>query len=561
MFWDWSTAGQDLPENEHEYLKIKGSFIYEGNIIPSYDWYAGTAERYLLGDSINPDEVTKINDPIGSIADPASKIWPFKVHTAKQIYDSVNNYLLVPKTVGEGGYWTEFDWDLALQLGSEQTGLDYSGEYGFTETEMYWPITHMVAPSEQVLQCTDCHSANGRLDWGALGYLGDPMRWGGGSPRQPTRSEIQTTMNAPAYLSFLRTRRYLLVALAGGAALAAGLLALAARPVAAQTGETTPVASTGSPLHPTFPLLDAGGENVLTSAQPVSTMKTCGACHDTAFIAGHSFHTDVGLSDLAGGAGQGFQPWDSSPGLFGRWDPLTYRYLSPEGDERIDLTTAEWLQTLGLYHAGGGPAETGRGGAALTALPEDASPAETSIIDPVTGETVPWDWQASGTVEMNCFLCHLQAPNNEARSAALQAGDFAWANTATLTGTGIVEETDGIWAWNADAFDAEGALLQEYVTLQDPSAGNCGQCHGQVHTDNQTPLAIEDCSVAEPTTATTGQVFAAQVLLNSGANLADKQTLSRSFDVHAERAVECVNCHFALNNPVYYAGGGRPLEH
>jgi octaheme c-type cytochrome (tetrathionate reductase family) len=179
MVWDWSTAGQDLPENEHEYLKIKGSFIYEGNIIPSYDWYAGTAERYLLGDSINPDEVTKINDPIGSIADPASKIWPFKVHTAKQIYDSVNNYLLVPKTVGEGGYWTEFDWDLALQLGSEQTGLDYSGEYGFTETEMYWPITHMVAPSEQVLQCTDCHSANGRLDWGALGYLGDPMRWGG----------------------------------------------------------------------------------------------------------------------------------------------------------------------------------------------------------------------------------------------------------------------------------------------------------------------------------------------------------------------------------------------
>ncbi len=363
-------------------------------------------------------------------------------------------------------------------------------------------------------------------------------------------------MNAPAYLSFLRTRRYLLVALAGGAALAAGLLALAARPVAAQTGETTPVASTGSPLHPTFPLLDAGGENVLTSAQPVSTMKTCGACHDTAFIAGHSFHADVGLSDLAGGAGQGFQPWDSSPGLFGRWDPLTYRYLSPEGDERIDLTTAEWLQTLGLYHAGGGPAETGRGGAALTALPEDASPAETSIIDPVTGETVPWDWQASGTVEMNCFLCHLQAPNNEARRAALRAGEFAWANTATLADTGIVERTDGGWSWNVTAFDAEGALLQEYVTLQDPSAGNCGQCHGQVHTDNQTPLAIEDCSVAEPTTATTGQVFAAQVLLNSGANLADKQTLSRSFDVHAERAVECVNCHFALNNPVYY----RPAE-
>jgi hypothetical protein len=29
------------------------------------------------------------------------------------------------------------------------------------------------------LQCNDCHSAEGRLDWQALGYPGDPMEWGG----------------------------------------------------------------------------------------------------------------------------------------------------------------------------------------------------------------------------------------------------------------------------------------------------------------------------------------------------------------------------------------------
>jgi octaheme c-type cytochrome (tetrathionate reductase family) len=179
MAWDWSTAGQDLPEDPHAYLRIKGSFIYEGNFIPTYDWYSGTAERYLLGDPINPDGVTRINDPIGSINDPNARIWPFKVHRARQLYDTVNNILLVPKTVGEGGYWTEFDWDLAARLGSEATGLDYSGEYGFTETEMYWPITHMVAPAQMALQCSDCHSANGRMDWEALGYLGDPIRWGG----------------------------------------------------------------------------------------------------------------------------------------------------------------------------------------------------------------------------------------------------------------------------------------------------------------------------------------------------------------------------------------------
>ena len=32
---------------------------------------------------------------------------------------------------------------------------------------------HMV-PKAQALKCNDCHSANGRLDWKALGYPGDP---------------------------------------------------------------------------------------------------------------------------------------------------------------------------------------------------------------------------------------------------------------------------------------------------------------------------------------------------------------------------------------------------
>jgi len=41
--------------------------------------------------------------------------------------------------------------------------MDYSGEYGFVETEYYWPITHMVAPAENSLSCDSCHSQDGRL--------------------------------------------------------------------------------------------------------------------------------------------------------------------------------------------------------------------------------------------------------------------------------------------------------------------------------------------------------------------------------------------------------------
>ena len=179
MNWDWSTAGQDLPEDPHEYLKIKGSFVYERNFMPEYDWFNGTADRYLLGDKMDPNEVTVLNQPLGSIDDPEAKIWPFKIHHANQIYDPVNNHLLQPKTVGEGGYWTEFDWDQAARLGAEAAGIDYSGEYDFAETDMYWAMTHLVQPKEEALQCTDCHSDNGRMDWEALGYYGDPMQWGG----------------------------------------------------------------------------------------------------------------------------------------------------------------------------------------------------------------------------------------------------------------------------------------------------------------------------------------------------------------------------------------------
>jgi hypothetical protein len=158
----------------------------------------------------------------------------------------------------------------------------------------------------------------------------------------------------------------------------------------------------------------------------------------------------------------------------------------------------------------------------------------------------------SGTVEMNCFLCHFPTPNNAARVEALQAGEFRWANTATLLGTGLVERSGDEWQWNPDAFDADGSLLPDYVTVQDPSDENCGQCHGLVHYDVQTPLVLDECRADQWSTITTGQVFSAQRLADTGLNFEDKPDLSRSRDVHAERVVSCTDCHYALNNPVYY---------
>ena len=143
MFWDWSTAGQDREEDPHEYLKIKGSFVYEGDFTPEYYWYSGIADRYLIGDTIDPNQPTMMNPISGDINDPQARIMPFKVHRAYQPYDTVYNYLLQPKTFGSGGFWEDFDWNQALELGSEVVGLPYSGSYDFAETWMYWSISQV----------------------------------------------------------------------------------------------------------------------------------------------------------------------------------------------------------------------------------------------------------------------------------------------------------------------------------------------------------------------------------------------------------------------------------
>lgn len=178
--WDWSTAGEDrvIAKDQYgkpTYDKKKGDFTWGKNIVPTYRWYNGHAGAYLLGDKMDPAKVTELSYPEGDIKDKTAKIYPFKVHTGKQIYDKDHNYFITPQVFGKEGYWKTFDWQRAATSGMQASGLQYSGNHGFAPTAMYWRINHMVAPKEQALGCLDCHGDNGRLDWKALGYKGDPM--------------------------------------------------------------------------------------------------------------------------------------------------------------------------------------------------------------------------------------------------------------------------------------------------------------------------------------------------------------------------------------------------
>jgi octaheme c-type cytochrome (tetrathionate reductase family) len=178
IYWDWSTAGQDKEvENDSygmpTYDKKKGNFKWGMDIEPEYYWYNENSERYIKGEKLNPEEVLSLNKPLGAVKDNDSKLYPFKVMRGKQIYDSEKNYLIIPQLWG--GYWKHFDWNKAAEDGMKAAELEYSGKYGWIETEMYWKLNHMVSPKEKALKCTDCHGKgeDKRIDWESLVYRGD----------------------------------------------------------------------------------------------------------------------------------------------------------------------------------------------------------------------------------------------------------------------------------------------------------------------------------------------------------------------------------------------------
>jgi octaheme c-type cytochrome (tetrathionate reductase family) len=176
LWWDWSEAGRMDDEGKPFavtdedgnviYHSKKGEFRWAKNTIPEYVWFNGSAANTLLEDEIDDSRPVPINRLRGDHVDPAARIWPVKVHRGKQPYDAAAKKLVVPKLFGpegSGAYWADFDWDASVAAGMAAAGLPFSGEIGFVETEMYWPITHMVAPKEDAVACAECHAADGRL--------------------------------------------------------------------------------------------------------------------------------------------------------------------------------------------------------------------------------------------------------------------------------------------------------------------------------------------------------------------------------------------------------------
>ncbi len=185
VWWDWSTSGkhkdgkpynaEDIERNDStfQYHAKHGDLIAIKNATPDYIWFNGHADIHLFGDKFEGDTLV-MNKLEGSFEDhinPAhpehpSKIYPVKIMRGKQPYDTEHRMLLQPNTFGpkgSGAYWADFDLDKAFENGMKARNLPYSGKYDFVYTESYWPLNHMVSPSDKALSCKECHSRDGRL--------------------------------------------------------------------------------------------------------------------------------------------------------------------------------------------------------------------------------------------------------------------------------------------------------------------------------------------------------------------------------------------------------------
>jgi octaheme c-type cytochrome (tetrathionate reductase family) len=166
MWWDWSKSGklkdgkpyvEKGPYGKPVYKSIKGEFRWEKNVLPEYFWFNGSVTSVTADDVIDPSQIVKVNHPVGDKKDPEARIFPFKIHRGKQPYDKINKKLVAPMLSGKNGYWTTMDMNDAIKHGNKAIGIPYSGEFDYVETTSAFPITHMVAPKENAVNCTECH--------------------------------------------------------------------------------------------------------------------------------------------------------------------------------------------------------------------------------------------------------------------------------------------------------------------------------------------------------------------------------------------------------------------
>ncbi len=170
MVRDWSK-----PFFHADKKKWTGTVTMQDHVVPQYRWFNGKSRGQLLGEKVRrrkSDGVVVMMEPQGDKKDKEARIYPFKVHRATLPLLKKEQWL-IPIAVEE--FFADGDMAKAVAEGAEVTYGIEDPDYEWVWAERWMSINHEVRPADHALQCLDCHSENGRLDWQALGYKEDPV--------------------------------------------------------------------------------------------------------------------------------------------------------------------------------------------------------------------------------------------------------------------------------------------------------------------------------------------------------------------------------------------------
>jgi formate dehydrogenase gamma subunit len=245
--------------------------------------------------------------------------------------------------------------------------------------------------------------------------------------------------------------------------------------------------------HPAINLVDANGDiidpiNGENAETPFSTKQTCGLCHDYDVIT-EGYHFQMGWDVVADDFGvESGRPWSLSNGFLGRWYPYAFRQLAKkinQHEDEIDLTVYDFVgfsspgrgePPCGACHPGGGGFEYDREGNRYDEHLAD---------NPELAETLDGDyhrsrWDASGVVEADCLICHLEGYDFEARVDQLKNGNYKWAVVAGsrigIVNGSVRRNRDVTVLYEQRLFNADGTITLD-MSWPPPDA-NCMYCHG-----------------------------------------------------------------------------------
>lgn len=145
--------------------------VKQSDLIPSYEWFDGTSQVYVLGESLDDFLPTKvlsdgseaftIGKPNGSVTSVDAKIYPMKEHLSVSAVHDQSNQLIAHSTFE---FFRTGSFDAAVESALQQTGRE--GEsYHFVQVHTYQTINHGVEGTGAALECGDCHS-DSRLSGG-----------------------------------------------------------------------------------------------------------------------------------------------------------------------------------------------------------------------------------------------------------------------------------------------------------------------------------------------------------------------------------------------------------